>query len=195
MKTEDTLVKRIIVGMSGASGIPVGILMLRTLRAFGKAEIHLVVTDAAKTTLQCESELDLDSLYGLADQVYDIRNAGGAIASGSFPNAGMIVIPCSMKTLAGIASGYADNLLLRAADVTMKERRRLVLVVRECPMNAIHLRNMARLAEIGVSIFPLVMTFYKRPETIEDMSAHLVSRVLSNFDIEVPGNHPWEGLS
>ncbi|MDR1509688.1 MAG: UbiX family flavin prenyltransferase [Synergistaceae bacterium] len=195
MKAEDTQRKRIIVGMSGASGMPVGILMLHALRNSGKAEIHLVVTDAAKTTLQCESEFDLNVLYALADQVYDVRNIGGAIASGSFPCSGMIVIPCSMKTLAGIASGYADNLLLRAADVTLKEGRRLVLVVRECPMSAIHLRNMARLAEIGVGIFPLVMTFYNKPETIEDMSAHLVSRVLSNFGIEVPGNRSWKGLS
>jgi 4-hydroxy-3-polyprenylbenzoate decarboxylase len=195
MKAEKAQRKRIIVGMSGASGMPVGILMLRALRASGKAEIHLVVSDAARTTLQCESELGLDALHALADQVYDIRDVGGTIASGSFPCAGMIVVPCSMKTLAGIASGYADNLLLRAADVTLKECRRLVLVVRECPMSAIHLRNMTRLAEIGVGIFPMVMTFYNRPGTIEEMSAHLVSRVLANFGIEVPGSHQWKGLS
>ena len=195
MKTEETQRKRIIVGMSGASGMPVGILMLHALRDSGKAETHLVLTDAAKITLQCESELGLDALYALADRVYDVRDVGGAIASGSFPCAGMIVIPCSMKTLAGIASGYADNLLLRAADVTLKECRRLVLVVRECPVSAIHLRNMTRLAEMGVGIFPLVMTFYNRPETIEEMSSHLVSRALSNFGIEVPGNRPWKGLS
>jgi 4-hydroxy-3-polyprenylbenzoate decarboxylase len=186
--------KSVVVGMSGASGMPVGIALLRALRASEAAAVHLIVTDAAKKTLACECDVSLSEVYSLADCVYDVREIGAAVASGSFPFAGMIVIPCSMKTLAGISVGYADNLLLRAADVTLKERRRLVLAVRECPLSTIHLRNMTRLAEAGADIFPLVMTFYHRPGTIEEMSAYLAARILSRFGFDVPGYEPWRGI-
>jgi 4-hydroxy-3-polyprenylbenzoate decarboxylase len=173
--------------------MPAGIALLRALRLSGEGEVHLVMTDAAKETLACETDVSLEELHSWAHRVYDVHEIGAAIASGSFPCQGMVVIPCSMKTVAGIAVGYTDNLLLRAADVTLKERRPLALVVRECPFNAIHLRNMTRLAQAGADIFPLVMTFYHRPKTIEEMSLHLASRVLSRFGFNVPGCEPWRG--
>jgi len=151
---------RITVGISGASGIPIALTLLRFLKQCPFVETHLVLSTGAELTLEHESSLRRDDLPGLADVYHDNRNIGAAIASGSFTTAGMIVAPCSMKTLAGIAHGYSDNLLLRAADVCLKERRRLVLAVRECPLSSIHLRNMLTLSDMGAVILPPVLTYY-----------------------------------
>ncbi len=186
--------KRIIIGVTGASGIPVAIGMLQALKLDAGWESHLILTDAAARTLSYESDRTLRELEALADVVHDINDVGAPLASGSFLTEGMIIIPCSMKTVAGVALGYADNLLLRAADVCIKERRKLVLMVRECPLSAIHLRNMAALSELGADIMPLVMTFYNRPDTIEDMSAHLIARALARFGIQTEGCEPWKGM-
>ncbi len=146
--------KRLLVGISGASGMPLAVEVLRALKA-SRIETHLICTDSAARTLSLETNLTLEDLQGLSHTVYDNRNIGAAPASGSCPMDGMIVVPCSMKTLAGIHCGYSDSLLLRAADVTLKERRKLVLVARECPLSNIHLRNMYEVSQLAPSSCPL----------------------------------------
>lgn len=183
--------KRIIVGMSGASGAPLGVEILKALKSSKCCEIHLVITDAARQSIKYETQWTEEEICRLADVVYQPNEMASAISSGSFGCSGMIVAPCSMKTVAGITCGYSDNLLLRAADVTIKEHRPLVLLVRECPFSVIHLENMARLARIGVRIVPMMMTFYNRPETIEGMSRQVVGKVLEPFDIPVTGYYHW----
>ena len=132
-------------------------------------------------------------LMDLAFRTHDIGNIGAAIASGTFETEGMAVVPCSMKTLAGICHGYAENLLLRAADVTLKERRKLVLVARETPLGLVHLRNMTALAEMGVTILPPMLTYYQHPQSIEDMTTHIVGKIMREFRLEAPGFRRWEG--
>ncbi|MDR2820899.1 MAG: UbiX family flavin prenyltransferase, partial [Desulfovibrio sp.] len=134
----------------------------------------------------------LEDILSLADRAYDNHELGAAIASGSFNTSGMIVAPCSMKTLAGIAHGYSDNLLLRAADVCLKERRRLVLAVRECPLSAIHLRNMLTLSKMGAVILPPVLTYYNNPRSVEDMTLHIAGKILDMFELDLPGFNRWE---
>ena len=182
---------RLTIGISGASGAPVAVEILKTLAAMDQVETHLVVSRGAEETIRQEVALSLEEVLGLADVVHDNQNIGAAIASGSFKTAGMIVAPCSMKTLAGIASGYSDTLLLRAADVTLKESRRLVLVTRECPLSAVHLRNMLELARQGVVILPPMLTYYNHPVTIDDMTRHIAAKCLDLFDIEHPGFRRW----
>lgn len=133
----------------------------------------------------------MQELEELAACVYDFQDIGASIASGTFQNEGMIIVPCSMKTAAGVTCGYTDNLLLRAADVVLKERRKLVMMVRECPLNRIHLRNLLTLSELGADIMPLVMTFYNHPDTIEDMVRHMAGKALGRFGIEIPGFRRW----
>lgn len=187
--------KRIIVGASGASGIPILIKCLEIIRENEDYESYLIMTDSAKLTLEHETKKAVEEVEHLADHVLDTRDIGAGPASGSFRTAGMLVVPCSMKTIAGICSGYADNLLLRAADVTMKEQRTLVLAARETPLSAIHLRNMAELAHIpGVRIIPPMMTFYHMPETIEEMVYHTAAKLLEPFGIEAPEYRRWKGL-
>lgn len=184
--------KRIILGVSGASGAPLAERLLRELRKYPQIETHLVVTCGGERTVEEECAVSVKDFKALADVVYDNRDIGAAIASGSFASAGMIVLPCSMKTVGGIAHGYSDNLLLRAADVTIKEQRRLVLVPREAPLSKIHLDNLAYLASVpGVFILPPVLSYYHHPRTLEEMEAQLVGRILSMFSIETDDFRRW----
>lgn len=182
---------RLVVGVSGASGAALGLACLDCLRAAG-VESHLVLTHGAELTIEQELGMDARAFARHADVVYDNRNIGAAIASGTFAMDGMIVAPCSMKTLAGIAGGYSENLLLRAADVQMKEQRRLVLMVRETPLSVIHAENMARVARVpGVMLMPPLLTFYNGPQTIEDMVHHVACKALAAFGIECEGYRRW----
>lgn len=186
--------KRIVVGMSGASGAPLAIRVLKRLRAFPEVESHLIVSRGAELTLRYESGLALEDVTSLADVVHDNGNLGASVASGSFRTAGMIVVPCSMKTVAGIANGFSENLLLRAADVTIKEGRPLVLVARESPLSAIHLENMLKLARIpGVRIMPPLINWYQGVKTIEELEEQLAARFISPFGLECDDFRPWTG--
>lgn len=187
--------RRIVVGASGASGTPLLARCLEMIAADGSLESHLVMSEGARLTAEQEMPGELPRILALADVVHGIDAIGDDIASGSFPTEGMLVVPCSMKTVAGIASGYADNLLLRAADVTIKEGRPLVLAARETPLSAIHLRNLAELAAIaGVRVVPPMMTFYNRPENLEDMVGHLAAKLLAPFGVKTSALRPWQGL-
>lgn len=177
---------RLVIGISGASGVPVAVEILRQLR-HSEMETHLVYTRGAEMTLSQETTLTREELNAMADVVYDNANIGAAIASGTFRTAGMIVAPCSMKTVAGIVSGYSDNLLLRAADVTIKERRKLVLVARETPLSTIHLRNLYEISRMGAVVIPPVLSFYNHPDSVEACTAHIAGKVLDQFGIE--GEH------
>ncbi|HWP21084.1 MAG TPA: UbiX family flavin prenyltransferase [Burkholderiaceae bacterium] len=183
---------RIVVGLTGATGAVYGVRLLARLKALG-AETHLVVTPAGVLNAHHELGLDRRELEALADVAYNPADVGAAIASGSFATAGMVVAPCSMKTLAAVAHGLCDNLLTRAADVTLKERRRLVLLVRETPLNLAHLRNMTAVTEMGGIVFPPLPAFYHRPSTIDELVDDTVERVVSLLDA---GAQPrsWQGL-
>lgn len=158
-------------------------------------ESYLVLSDNARVTLASETEISVDELSELADHVLDFKNIGAEPASGSFETEGMLIVPCSMKTVAGIFNGYADNLLQRAADVTMKEQRPLVLGVRETPLSAIHLRNLYELSKIcGVHIIPLMMTFYNHPDNIADMIYHIAAKLVEPFGIRAREYQRWEGI-
>lgn len=183
--TEDAVRKpRIVVGISGASGAMIGVRLLAALRRLGTHETHLIVSPSGALTASQELGLTRSDLDGMADIVHNVRDIGATVASGSFLTAGMVIAPCSMKTLAGIANGFADNLLTRAADVMLKERRRLVLVARETPLNLAHLRNMTLATEMGAIVMPPVPAFYAHPKTIEDVVDHTVGRILDLFAIE-----------
>ncbi|MBP1736347.1 MAG: polyprenyl P-hydroxybenzoate and phenylacrylic acid decarboxylase [Oscillospiraceae bacterium] len=185
--------KRIMVGVSGASGAPLAVACLKELKQFHDWEAHLILGEGAAETIEHETEYTVDQFTKLADHVYPLHQLGASPASGSFETAGMVIVPCSMKTLAGIHSGYGDNLLLRAADVTIKEQRKLVLVARETPLSPIHLRNMSELSMIpGVTIMPPVLTFYQQPKSIDDVIHHLVAKILGRFGLEVGGFKRWE---
>src|SRR6202142_3853596 len=175
--------RRLIVGISGATGIVYGIRLLEALREAG-IESHLVVTKAAELTRAHETNLSSQNLRDLADVVYPIGDVGAAIASGSFRTMGMIVAPCSVKTMSELANGITTNLLTRAGDVVLKERRRLVLLLRESPLTAIHIRNILALTESGAIIAPPVPAFYARPRTLDDMVKHPIGRALDLFDID-----------
>ncbi len=187
------MVKRLTVGISGASGVIYGIRLLEVLRANPEIETHLVISPEGETTIRIETGRDPKEIYALADRHYKVDNLAAAIASGSFRGLGMAVIPCSMKTLAGIASGYADNLLLRAADVTLKEGRKFVIVPRESPMHAIHLENLLKLARMGVTVLMAAPPFYHHPKTLDDMIDYIVGRTLDCFDIEHDLYRRWAG--
>lgn len=184
---------RLIVGISGASGAPIAVALLKALRRLPVAT-HVMVTHGGELTLQQECGLGLEEVRALADVVYDNGDIGAAAASGSFPTMGMVVVPCSMKTVAGIHSGYSDNLLLRAADVTLKERRKLVLVARETPLSTIHLRNLYELSQMGAVILPPMLSYYQKPETLEETAGHIVGKILDQFGLEVPDFRRWEGM-
>lgn len=183
---------RLIVGMSGASGIPIALELLRQLKK-KSVETHLVYTKGAEMTLSQESRLSRKELHAMADVVYDNQNIGAAIASGTFRTAGMIAVPCSMKTVAGIVSGYSDNLLLRAADVTIKERRKLVLVAREAPLSTIHLRNLYEISKLGAVVIPPVLSYYNHPDSVEACTAHIAGKILDQFGIEGEQFCRWGG--
>jgi 4-hydroxy-3-polyprenylbenzoate decarboxylase len=175
--------RRLIVGISGATGIVYGIRLLEALRQ-AKVESHLVVTKAADLTRSYETNLSSQELRDLADVVYPIGDVGAAIASGSFKTMGMIVAPCSVKTMSELANGITNNLLTRAGDVVLKERQRLVLLLRESPLTAIHIKNMLALTEAGAIIAPPVPAFYACPQTLDDMVRHTIGRALDLFDID-----------
>ena len=186
--------KRLIVGVSGGSGMPIAIELLRLLKENKEIETHLIITRSAELTLSQESDVTLEELRAMADVIYDNENIGAGPASGTFKTIGMIVVPCSMKTAAGIATGYSDSLLLRACDVTLKERRRLVLVPRECPLSTVHLRNLLELSEMGAMILPPMLAYYNHPKTIEDATVHVAGKILDCFDLEAEGYRRWEGM-
>jgi 4-hydroxy-3-polyprenylbenzoate decarboxylase len=187
------LTPRLVVGMSGASGVAYGVRILELLRDT-PIETHLVVSRAARLTLSQETDMSPAELEALADVVHPNQNVGATIASGSFRTMGMVVAPCSVKTMSEIASGTTSNLLSRAADVTLKERRRLVLMVRETPLHRNHLRTMTELSELGAVIAPPVPAFYTRPESLADVVDHTVGRVLDLFDVESGTSTRWNGL-
>ena len=170
--------KRIVVAISGASGAVYGVRLLQLLRELGGVKTHLVASDAGWLNLQQELDLPREQVEALADVVYPVRNIGAALASGSFQCEGMVIAPCSMRTLAAVAHGLSDNLITRAADVMLKERRRLVLMVRETPLSLAHLRNMTSVTEMGGIVFPPVPALYNKPQSITDMVDHTVSRVI-----------------
>ncbi|MBV9323422.1 MAG: UbiX family flavin prenyltransferase [Chloroflexi bacterium] len=176
---------RLVVGVSGASGSIYAVRLLQTLRPIPNLETHLVISNAGKRTLSLETDYTVADLQALADRCYQQSDIGAAIASGSFRTDGMVVIPCSMKTVSGIATSYSDNLLLRAADVMLKERRRLVLVVRETPLHLGHLRLLTQVTELGAVVQPPVPAFYTRPSSIDDIVDHTVARVLDVLGIEL----------
>lgn len=187
--------KRIIVGATGASGIPILIQCLELIREQEEFESYLIMTESAKLTLEHETNKKVSEVEALADYVLDQSEIGAGPASGSFKTEGMLIVPCSMKTIGGIHSGYAENLVLRAADVTIKEQRPLVLAARETPLSVIHLRNLKELAMIpGVRIIPPMMTFYHMPESIEEMTYHIAAKLLEPFGIEAKEYRRWKGL-
>jgi 4-hydroxy-3-polyprenylbenzoate decarboxylase len=187
---ENTLVKRLVVGITGASGAVYGVRALTALKMLD-IETHLVVTPPGMATLHQELHVDLNNLQALATRVYDPQDFGAPIASGSFATGGMLVAPCSMKTLSAIAHSHADNLLTRAADVTLKEGRPLLLMVRETPLHLGHLRLMTQAAEIGAIIFPPVPAFYAHPATLEEMVDQTVGRMLARLGIANDLYTPW----
>lgn len=188
-----TPTKRIIVAITGATGVVYGVRLLQTLRSAG-VETHCLISDAGVLNLHQELALKRKDAEAFADVVHNVRDVGASIASGSFQSDGMIIAPCSMKTLAAVAHGLSDNLITRAADVVLKERRRLVLMVRETPFNLAHLRNMTAVTEMGGIIFPPLPGFYHRPASIEEMVDHTVGRVLDLFDVEHQLTPRWSGL-
>ena len=182
--------KRMIVGITGASGVVYGIRLLEALRAL-KVETHLVITKAAEMTIAYETDRKLAEIRGLADQVYAIANVAAPIASGSFPTLGMVIAPCSVRTLSEIATGVTSNLLTRAADVALKDRRRLVLMLRETPLHLGHLRAMTAVTEMGAIVAPPVPAFYAKPGSVEDLVDHSVGRVLDLFGLDAGLVRRW----
>ncbi|SHE24769.1 UbiX family flavin prenyltransferase [Actinomyces glycerinitolerans] len=185
--------KRIIVGITGASGVQIGHRLLQALRARADVEVHLVITDGARLTLARETDLTVEQLVASADVVWDDHDQAAAISSGSFMTEGMVVAPCSMRSLSAIVNAYDDDLLVRAADVCAKEGRKVVLVPRETPLNRAHCRNLLRAAEDGYVLLPPMLTFYNGCETTADQVDHLVGRILMQFGIAYEGLRPWEG--
>lgn len=187
--------RRLIVAISGASGAVYGVRLLQRLRETPGIETHLVVSDAGWHNLQHELAMKRSAVKALADQLHDVRDIGATLASGSFQCGGMVVAPCSMRTLAAVAHGLADNLITRAADVMLKERRRLLLMVRESPLSLVHLRNMVSVTEAGAIICPPLPAFYLRPQSVDDIVEHSVTRALDLLDIHQPLAARWAGLA
>ena len=183
---------RLIIGMTGATGVIIGIRLLQALRRT-EVETHLVVSKWAQQTIEHETELTTKEVRSLADKSYSPGDMGAAIASGSYKTNGMIVVPCSARSLGAISTGVGDHLIHRAADVVLKERRKLVLVVRETPLHDAHLDNMLRLSRMGAVILPPVVAFYDHPKSVEDVVDHLVYRILDQFDIPVEPAIRWDG--
>ncbi|QWK95260.1 UbiX family flavin prenyltransferase [Plesiomonas shigelloides] len=177
---------RLIVGISGASGAQYGIRLLQVLQPLAQIETHLIISQAARRTIALETDFSLREVTALADVYHDVRDIAASVSSGSFRTTGMVILPCSVKTLSGIVHSYADDLLVRAADVVLKERRTLVLGVRETPLHLGHLRLMTQAAELGAVIMPPVPAFYHRPQTLDDIIDQTVNRVLDQFAIELP---------
>lgn len=186
--------RRLIVGVSGATGIPLTEALLRRLAEISEVETHLILTEAARHVVRQEGNCSLEELCSLADVAYENRNLGAGPASGTFAVAGMVVVPCSMKTVAGIVCGYSDNLLLRAADVMLKERRKLILVARECPLGTVHLKNLLEVSRLGAVVLPPMLSYYQHPETVEDCTNHVVGKILRQLGIDAGYFYEWEGM-
>ncbi|MDQ7091405.1 MAG: UbiX family flavin prenyltransferase [Methylococcales bacterium] len=187
--------KRLIIGMTGATGAIYGVRLLQVLADFNDWETHLVISSAGLVNLKYELGMDKSMVYKLADKTHGIHDIASAIASGSFKTEGMIIAPCSMKTLAAVAHGFGDNLISRAADVALKERRRVIIMPRETPLNLAHIRNMAAVTEMGAIVFPPMPAFYTKSDSIAAMVDEGVGRILDFFDIKTEGLYqPWEGL-
>jgi 4-hydroxy-3-polyprenylbenzoate decarboxylase len=189
--------RRLIIGISGATGAIYGVRMLEILAKFDNIETHLVMSKAGRMTIQVETPFSVKDVEALADVVHDVNNVGASISSGSFRTEGMVIAPCSMKSMGGIAHSLGGDLLVRAADVVLKERKKLVLVVRETPLHLGHLEAMAALTRMGAMIFPPVPAFYHRPKTLDDIINQTVTRILDQFDIDVKLFQRWddEGMS
>ena len=186
--------RKIIVAITGATGVVYGVRLLQALRELPNIESHLLISEAGVLNLHQELDLNRKDVEALADVVHNVRDIGASIASGSFQSDGMIIAPCSMRTLAAVAHGLSDNLITRAADVVLKERRRLVLMVRETPFNLAHLRNMTAVTEMGGIIFPPLPGFYHKPQSIQEMVDHTVGRVLDLFALPHQLAPRWNGL-
>lgn len=184
---------RIIVAVTGATGVEMSRYLMQALKNTEHCEVHLIISEGAKLTWALESSAPIEKVYALADKVYNEKNLAAAIASGSCVTDGMVVIPCSMKSLAGIVSGYAENLILRAADVCMKEGRKLVLVPREMPLGRVHLRNLKEAADMGCVIIPPMLTFYSGAQTVEDQIHHITGKILMQFGLEYDRFKSWKG--
>ncbi|MBK8174586.1 MAG: UbiX family flavin prenyltransferase [Rhodospirillales bacterium] len=182
----------LVVGISGATGVVYAVGLLRALRRLGRPT-HLIISEMAARTIAIETDLALDDVRGLADVVHSNKDLGAAVASGSFRTAGMVIVPCSVKTLSGIANGYSANLLIRAADVTLKERRPLVIVFRETPLHAGHLRLMLQASEAGAIILPPMPAFYHRPKTLDDIVSQTVGRTLDQLGVDHDLTARWAG--
>jgi 4-hydroxy-3-polyprenylbenzoate decarboxylase len=185
---------RLIVGISGASGVLMGYRMLQALRLQSNVEIHLIITKGAIKNFSYETDLAIEDVVKLADYSYSNKNLAASISSGSFVTDGMIVIPCSMKTLSGIANGYATNLLIRAADVCLKEGRKVVLAPREMPLGRVHLNNMQLAAESGCCIVPPMLTFYNHSDSLEAQMQHVIGKIMMQFGLQHPKFMPWQGV-
>ena len=186
--------RRLVIGVTGATGSLYAVRMMQMLREQASdVETHLVVSAAGVLNIKHELDIGRHDIYKMADHVHSIRDVGATLASGAFETAGMVIVPCSMRTLAAVAMGLSDNLITRAADVTLKERRRLVMVVRETPFNLAHLRNMTSVTEMGGIIFPPLPAFYHRPKSIEEMVDQTTTRILEMVGVDV-GGKKWEGM-
>ncbi|MCD9122320.1 UbiX family flavin prenyltransferase [Cupriavidus sp. UGS-1] len=187
--------RRVIVAITGATGAVYGVRLLQVLRAVADVETHLLISPAGVMNLQHELDIGKAEAEALADVVHNVRDIGATLASGSFRAQAMVIAPCSMRTLAAIAHGLSDNLITRAADVMLKERRKLVLMVRETPLNLAHLRNMTAVTEIGGIVFPPVPGFYQKPDTIAQLVDHTIGRVLDLIDVPQTLAPSWAGLN
>ncbi|MFC1592712.1 UbiX family flavin prenyltransferase [Candidatus Omnitrophota bacterium] len=185
---------KMIIGITGASGVIYGIRLLEILSAEEDVETHLVITGAGEENIKYETDWKVEHVKALADYSYDINDIGACIASGSFKRDGMVIAPCTVKTMSALANSYTENSLTRAGDVTLKERNKLVLLVRETPLHLGHLRNMERLSEMGAIIMPPVPAFYHRPQTIKDLVDHTIGKILDIFGIEHNLFKRWSGL-
>lgn len=186
--------KRLIVGITGASGAPIAVSLLQMLREVN-VEAHLIITHGGERTICQETSFSPEDVRSMAAFSYSLSDIGAAPASGTWECLGMVIVPCSMKTVAGIWSGYSDNLLLRAGDVTLKEGRKLVLVARETPLSPIHLRNLHDLSIMGATILPPMVSYYHHPNSLEDVTDHLVGKILDRFQLSAPNFHRWKGES
>lgn len=185
----------LIIGITGASGAIYGIRLLEVLSTYKDIETHLIVSQAAEEIIKYETDWSLERVKALANSCYDINDIGAGLSSGSFRRDGMIIAPCSMKTVAALATSYTDNLITRAADIALKERKKLVLLTRETPLHLGHLRNMVKLTEMGAVILPPIPGFYHRPRTIMDLIDHTVGKVLDLFDVKHKLFKRWSGLN
>ncbi|MBN2402611.1 MAG: UbiX family flavin prenyltransferase [Spirochaetes bacterium] len=184
----------LIVGITGASGVIYGIRLLQVLSINKEVETHLIISEAGEKNIKYETDWEPEQVRELADACYDIGDTGAKLSSGSFRRDGMVIAPCSMKTLSALANSYADNLITRSGDITLKERKRLIILARETPLHLGHLRNMVKLTEMGAIIFPPIPAFYHKPQTIQDIIDHTIGRVLDIFDIKHDLFPRWSGL-